>query len=646
MLPMTPTLLAKGNNEYSIPIYQRLFEWGDEQIEKLLDDLFNAMKKSLEDYYYIGMLTATTGNNSNEFQLVDGQQRFTVLTLLGITFLHKGCEEDWFHFLRKGEENRLTFAARDEDKTFLRRLIDSKEFYDNVLKGQFGNNEYVNVKMVSGLRCMYNYLYRYSDDEINDLSYFSFNNTAFFVSVLPYHKAWDLNRYFERMNSTGKNLESYEMLKVKMLQNIQSLDSESYPKFVKAWNQVNNMGSCLNDNVLTVDDFSENQEANPDEGSTIAQMIEEVKSGINPQKPSQQTYTEVEHAPIMSFPRFLLQVLYYFLIKKYIEEGEVNPWQKLNDRNDFKVNDFFDVTKISLTFDHFLPDAKDYMPFIETLYETRRIFDKYVIRIDNSRRGYSLPLTEKILDEDAEDNVEVSENDKADARRLVMFESMLYVSSTNTTFYRWLPKLFYDIEYEKCTDCSSLLSALKSIDNDIHCQANVELSYHNIDRYWFWRLDYYLWEENLDKKDKGDYIGVVDKYTFSRNRSIEHLHPQNDFYMEEYEQWNDEQKDSFFNLALVTPGFNSIQSNDDSGAKLGRIEDQVEHGRIESLKLYDMYKKAKDAYGSTRWNKELAKEHGVQMMECLIKSFGNNGKYSEIRSSLKEQEILNLQIFS
>ena len=64
---------------FSIPLYQRLFEWGEEQIIQLLDDLYSSYTRDCNSPYYIGMLTAKeTGKNK---ELVDGQQRFTAMLL-------------------------------------------------------------------------------------------------------------------------------------------------------------------------------------------------------------------------------------------------------------------------------------------------------------------------------------------------------------------------------------------------------------------------------------------------------------------------------------------------------------------------------------------------------------------------------------
>ena len=75
----TPEEITRENLFFTIPIYQRLFEWDTENIVTLLEDLIKGYDQTGgQGDYYIGMLTSTKNN-----ELVDGQQRFTVLMLLG-----------------------------------------------------------------------------------------------------------------------------------------------------------------------------------------------------------------------------------------------------------------------------------------------------------------------------------------------------------------------------------------------------------------------------------------------------------------------------------------------------------------------------------------------------------------------------------
>ena len=98
----TPQQIYKENETFSIPLYQRLFTWTPREITILLNDLYNQYINKPNEHYYVGLLTSTHNN-----ELVDGQQRFTVMMLLGIAMCDKYNE--WIKFLEKEfklEENK------------------------------------------------------------------------------------------------------------------------------------------------------------------------------------------------------------------------------------------------------------------------------------------------------------------------------------------------------------------------------------------------------------------------------------------------------------------------------------------------------------------------------------------------------------
>ena len=200
----TPRKVVENDDMFGIPIYQRLFEWNKESIEKLLADLVDAMSKDSRKFYYIGMLTATRDND--KYELVDGQQRFTVMTLLALTFVYRKCQnrEDWLSFIKSNGDNRLSFEAREMDSEFLSNLVSmgGRKFYSQILEGKVPDGKYVNRKMANGLKYMNDYLDKIKDDiSLDRLSDFVFNKLAFFVSRLPdAYSPKDVNQYFERMN--------------------------------------------------------------------------------------------------------------------------------------------------------------------------------------------------------------------------------------------------------------------------------------------------------------------------------------------------------------------------------------------------------------------------------------------------------------
>lgn len=73
---------------FNVPIYQRLYVWGDNQIKTLLTDMANAFDRRDTQFFLGGtLLVEKTAEKDRDqgvrrFDLIDGQQRFTTLWML------------------------------------------------------------------------------------------------------------------------------------------------------------------------------------------------------------------------------------------------------------------------------------------------------------------------------------------------------------------------------------------------------------------------------------------------------------------------------------------------------------------------------------------------------------------------------------
>lgn len=602
----TPQSISDSTEIFNIPLYQRLFEWGKPQIEQLMSDLLDGFLIKPNEPYYIGMLTA------HKNDLVDGQQRFTVLMLMAIAF-------EWTDFFKSRDNSiRLKFFARKKDDTYLLMKIKHLEVLD-----------YINVKMENGINTILDFMKKEDTKEKlkrkekneNEFKAFIFNNLTFFISELPdSYVAQDLNKYFEAMNAAGKGLENYEILKVDLLKKLPVNSNKTF--YTRIWNLVSDMDKKLiriksdekseqftkrqidvirsdifgkgiiNINILesVLDSYCNN---NPNSLTDINYVSERVLDIKPTTKPPSESYRSIGERAILNFPEFLLQGL----------------WLQLSEEERNKTSNFFNVHKLQETFKEYLHIEKVEL-FFQNLLKYRLLFDYFIIRISNKENNtttYTLALKE-------------DENDITfERQKLIQYQSMLYVS---TTSYIWLTEILQKIT-EKPTEITpeSMFNSIVEFDNARLCKhgSKIEkdsefLNYGKIDRYWFWRLDYYLWENRKELfKGNEEQLKVVEKYAFKQNRSIEHLHPQTSS-----EQWDNIDLHSFGNLAMISPEFNSSQSNDDIKLKFARVETQIEgRNNLESIKLLLMY----NAGEGKRWSKDLANEHGKKMIDILNESF-------------------------
>ncbi|GAA9698581.1 hypothetical protein VN0005_00240 [Helicobacter pylori] len=72
---------------YQIPIYQRPYQWTEENCKKLLDDLLSSYECYKESDYFCGSLVliaigTDSATNAKTYDVVDGQQRLSTFILL------------------------------------------------------------------------------------------------------------------------------------------------------------------------------------------------------------------------------------------------------------------------------------------------------------------------------------------------------------------------------------------------------------------------------------------------------------------------------------------------------------------------------------------------------------------------------------
>jgi len=78
-------LFGNTDSLYQIPRYQRAYSWGDNQLNKLWDDLIEAQEND-PNYFLGSIITAKPEENSSYLDVVDGQQRLTTITIMLCVF--------------------------------------------------------------------------------------------------------------------------------------------------------------------------------------------------------------------------------------------------------------------------------------------------------------------------------------------------------------------------------------------------------------------------------------------------------------------------------------------------------------------------------------------------------------------------------
>lgn len=99
------------DDNYVVPIYQRNYAWGEDQITQLLQDIYDASQNE-ESNYFIGSLVVLL-RTDGVFEVIDGQQRLTTLHLI--------CKK-----LGILKQSHLSYDSRPEVEEFFSDLFASK----------------------------------------------------------------------------------------------------------------------------------------------------------------------------------------------------------------------------------------------------------------------------------------------------------------------------------------------------------------------------------------------------------------------------------------------------------------------------------------------------------------------------------------
>ena len=625
------------NWHFNIPIYQRLYVWGEDQVLTLLNDLVNAYEHG-EDLFFLGgtLLVEQEGGKDRYFDLIDGQQRFTSLWL--ICHAWRGALKPFLTVMAdKTTEPRLRFAIRPEVNRFLETLAFGE-------RGQPLPDEEATKRMRMALDLMTSVFEKRSlPSGVTDLAAhlaglteFVFGKVKFVITTVPHET--DLNKLFEVINNRGVQLQHHEILKARMLNEL--TDAERVP-YAVLWEACADMENFVERNLIgnfkgfasDVADCYERGELSKaqavrellgkriqDQGDHHSLSLEDI---LNAKEESQAPETAAESddtdptwvRSIFGFPLFLQHSLRIWLL-----ENDRPDLPRLLDR---ELLDLFEA--------HFFQGAttraENVRSFIDLLWRLRVIFDEYFIKRADQGDQY-VHLISNISVSMSSGKRYMSRSHEADSQRaFALLQSMLYHSQENTTQY-WVTPLLLFMHRNPGEKAERYFTYLRHLDNHLLGSAaddslalrtlafmkdpwqrralihQTELANANgvkFAHYWFYKLEFVLWFQEKRATEQWK------KFRLTAKSSVEHISPQTP--TERDDNRVDQALDHFGNLALVTRSLNSEYGNLPYNEKQRRFRN-INKSRLDSLKMDLIYE-------NEQWNDTKAFAHQKEMIECM-----------------------------
>lgn len=706
--PLGIQQMLSDGAKYIIPMYQRNYAWGESEINQLIRDIYDYQQQDASDLtaspqsktYYIGTLVvyehgddgnnnsngnvSTNGNISSAmnshaihysdgcFEVIDGQQRFTTLSLLAIWLKNNSKAEglaldmDWYHKVN------LSFESRPQSQATFDKLYQYVPI--NLLREQNVNSE-----LLTGYELIGKAMSQIVGTDMPKFCDYLFNQVQ--ITRIKVPQDTDLNHYFEVMNNRGEQLEKHEIIKARMMSALNKIEDEQdkqnslyalscvwdacanmerYSQYGFSVDQRNKIFGGEEWNEFLPTNFNhlaellapkiDNTGKNSDESSVLTDnsnddlaksLADIIKQSISAPKSDDKEESPERFNSVINFSNFLLQVL--------------RVWTQ----QDIPLDDKQLITEFEM---HVIKNADpiaDVKSFIYALLKCKYLFDHYIIKREyaQGRDGWSLKRLKRqnmqktnasYSNTFSSNGADVSSDSASGSnRQILMLLSAFHVSTPTLMYKHWLNGALYYLfetsQHDPLITAEGYLDYLESqaqrfvfkrflavasqdyypmiyrahesnaLPDDIIADLSTKLRYGMINNnFVFNYLDYLLWQQG-DKKDP-----VIRNFEFTFRSSVEHFYPQHP--MDGHIKLDESLLHRFGNLCLISHSKNSRLSNLQPSAKQEHFAASLNHNQIDSLKLYsmlNMLKTSTNNSNSIRWGEAQIIEHERQMLNVL-----------------------------
>jgi uncharacterized protein with ParB-like and HNH nuclease domain/predicted transport protein len=214
----------KKSNQFSIPIYQRLYSWTEKECGRLWNDIMTVGSKNIPSHFIGSIMYIEKGlyqiSKPEPLLVIDGQQRLTTISLLLEALARK-----------IGDNEVEGFSARKIRNYYLINPLETGDRKYKLLLSQNDRNTYISIieqreyPKESSIRIKN--IFEYFTSKIDKLSENDIQNLClgllklFIVDISLNRDQDNPQLIFESMNSTGKDLSQADLIRNFMLMRLE-----------------------------------------------------------------------------------------------------------------------------------------------------------------------------------------------------------------------------------------------------------------------------------------------------------------------------------------------------------------------------------------------------------------------------------------
>ena len=225
-----------ADKRFVIPVYQRNYDWKMENCKQLYDDLVKVIRDERKNHFFGSIVSTFNPDGDNEeYQIIDGQQRLTTVSLLLLAM---------YNLIKQGK--MIPIDKRLSDRIYEDYLVDKYQPEETRIKlkpikndrnafGKLFGEEEEHIGS-SNLTINYNYFYdRIQKEEITIDQLFQAIRSLEIINI-RLDSEDNPQLIFESLNSTGLDLSEGDKIRNYILMGLPTKQQEAF--YEKYWNKI------------------------------------------------------------------------------------------------------------------------------------------------------------------------------------------------------------------------------------------------------------------------------------------------------------------------------------------------------------------------------------------------------------------------
>lgn len=253
-------------NCFSIPVFQRPYSWGNDEISELFADIDDYFKNNNADDLFMGTIYMAVDSQVKssifKYSIIDGQQRVTTLALTCLVLYHYavkfGLDSDdavvnlksylWKKTDgRQNNKNEPLLNSSSIEHKAMKFIFDTvfdnagtDGLFEKMFAYKFENKQ--EERIINNIKIINNKVISYIVNNMGEntdllLEYIDYiiNNLKFITITVGRGNEKKLFEIFESINSKGKQLDQIDLIKSYIFQNI---DGADYDTYLNTWGEL------------------------------------------------------------------------------------------------------------------------------------------------------------------------------------------------------------------------------------------------------------------------------------------------------------------------------------------------------------------------------------------------------------------------